>query len=73
MVTKKANVMYLSGILYSANAKFCIVVLPSGESKVFAEGEKINGKITVNRISDEDVTFAGKKTSQYKVGQELPL
>ena len=70
---KKNNVMYLSGIIYSPNKKFCIVVFPSGESKVFAEGEKINGKITVNRISDEGVTFTGKKTNQFKVGQELPL
>lgn len=72
-VAKRSNVMYLSGIIYSANKKFCIVVLPSGESKVFAEGEKVHGKITVNRISDEGVTFVGKKTNQFKVGQELPL
>lgn len=71
---KKANVMFLSGIIYSANDKFCIVVLPSGESKVFTEGEKINPKITIGRISDESVTFLGtKKTSQFKVGQELSL
>jgi hypothetical protein len=71
---KKANVMFLSGIIYSANGKFCIVVLPSGESKVFTEGEKVNAKITIGRISDESVTFLGtKKTNQFKVGQELSL
>jgi hypothetical protein len=73
VVVKKNNAMYLSGIIYSVSKKFCIIVLPSGESKVLAEGEKINGKYTVNKINDEDVTFTGRKSNPFKVGQELSL
>ena len=73
IVSKKNNAMYLSGIVYSVTKKLCIVVLPSGESRVLAEGEKIDGKFTVNRITNKAVTLSGKKTNQFTVGQELSL
>ncbi len=72
-VVKKNNAMYLSGIIFSGNKNFCIVVLASGESKILSEGEKVNGKNTVTRITNETVTFSGKKLNQFKVGQELSL
>jgi len=72
-MVKKNNAMYLSGIIFSGDKNFCIVVLASGESKVLSVGEKINGKHTVTRITDETVTFSGKRLNQFKVGQELSL
>ncbi len=71
---KKSNIFFLSGIIYSNKDKYCVIVLPSGESKLFTEGEKVKGSVSIGHINDDSVTFSGiNKTNQFKVGQELPL
>lgn len=46
---------FLSGILYSKEGRFCILTLPSGESKVLPEGEKIGTQFKVISIGRDHI------------------
>ena len=46
---------FLSGILYSKEGRFCILTLPSGESKVLPEGEKIGTQFKVIAVGRDHI------------------
>ena len=69
--TKSAGAFFLSGIVYSAKGKLCIITLPSGESKIYLENEKVNEKMRVEHVDMDDVRISSKITKAYKVGEEI--
>ena len=62
---------FLSGIFYSKHHRYCVVSLPSGESKVFKEGEKISPLIRIRKIIPGYVITNSKKSFKTHVGEEL--
>ena len=63
---QKANVVntpsgggyFLSGILYSKEGRFCVLTLPTGESKVIAEGEKIGTLFKISIVSRDYIVIS---------------
>jgi hypothetical protein len=49
----------------------CVVTLSSGESRVLGEGEAINARVRVKRVSPDGVLIQAKQDKLYKVGQEI--
>jgi len=62
---------FLSGIIYSKNKRYCVVSLPTGESKVFKEGEKISPLLRIRKIIPGYVITNSKKSFKTHVGEEL--
>lgn len=62
---------FLSGIIYSKHKRYCVVSLPTGESKVFKEGEKISPLLRVRKIIPGAVITNSKKSFKTHVGEEL--
>jgi hypothetical protein len=61
---------FLSGILYSKEGRFCILTLPSGESKVLPEGEKIGTQFKVISI-DRNYIITNLNSKKIFVGDEI--
>lgn len=72
--TKKENSVrsgyYLSGILYSDNAKFCLISTPGGRTKIFAEGENVSTLIKIISIESDHIIVSSKKHPKVLVGEE---
>ena len=72
--TKKENGVrsgyYLSGILYSDNAKLCLVSMPGGRTKIFAENENISKLIKIIAIESDHIIVSSKKRPKVLVGEE---
>lgn len=69
-------IYYLSGILYSDEYRMCTVNLPSGETKIFTEKDKINEKITILSIQENSIKICGACKGNFKeikIGEELAL
>ena len=69
-------IYYLSGILYSDEYRMCTVNLPSGETKIFTEKDKINEKITILSIQENKIKICGVCKGNFKeikIGEELAL
>jgi hypothetical protein len=66
-----SSAIYLSGIVYAEHLGLCIVTLSSGESRVLGEGEAINARVRVKRVSPDGVLIQAKQDKLYKVGQEI--
>ena len=62
---------YLSGIFYSKHHHYCVVSLPTGESKVFKEGDKISPLLRIRKIIPGYVITNSKKSFKTHVGEEL--
>lgn len=62
---------FLSGIVYSESLGLCVVTLPTGESRVFAEGEYINARTKIKSIKPDYVYVQSKTDRSYKVGEEI--
>ena len=62
---------FLSGIFYSKHHHYCVVSLPTGESKVFKEGEKVSPTIRIRKIIPGYVITNSKKSFKTHVGEEL--
>ena len=62
---------FLSGIIYSRHQRYCVVSLPTGESKVFKEGEKISPLLRIRKIIPGFVITNSKKSFKTHVGEEL--
>jgi hypothetical protein len=54
-VSSSGGGYFLSGILYSKEGRFCILTLPSGESKVVPEGEKIGTQFKIVAIGRDHI------------------
>ena len=61
---------FLSGILYSKEGRFCILSLPSGESKVFQEGEKVGSQFKIISI-DRNHILTNSNNKKIFVGDEI--
>jgi hypothetical protein len=70
-VEHKLSGYYLSGIFFSKHHRYCVIVLPSGESKVFTEGEKISPKLLIEKIARNFVVTNNRKSIPTHVGEEL--
>ena len=68
---KKVSGYFLTGILFSNQGKLCVITLPSGESKVFTEGDNISSKVKVEKIFNDHIITNSKKYSNVKVGNEV--
>ena len=68
---QRIKAFYLSGIIYSKDAKFCVITLPSGESKVFSPGAKVGNRFKVESIGSDHIVINWKKTSKVEVGGEI--
>lgn len=69
-------IYYLSGILYSDEYRMCTVNLPTGETKIFTEKDKINEKITILSIQENKIKICGACKGNFKeikIGEELAL
>jgi hypothetical protein len=62
---------YLSGIFYSKHQRYCVISLPTGESKVFKEGEKVSPVLRIRKIIPGYVVTNSKKSSRTHVGEEI--
>ena len=71
IVEQRLSGFYLSGIFYSKHQHYCVISLPSGESKVFKEGDKVSPLLRVRKIIPGYVLTNSKKTSKIHVGEEL--
>lgn len=70
---KSLSAYYLSGIVFSAGKKICVVTLPAGETKLFTEGQTISNRIKVLKIEKSKVILEAGKRLEVKVGDEIPL
>ena len=61
---------FLSGILYSKEGRFCILNLPSGEPKVFQEGEKVGAQFKIISI-DRNHIVTNSNNKKIFVGDEV--
>jgi hypothetical protein len=61
---------FLSGILYSKEGRFCILSLPSGEPKVFQEGEKVGTQFKIISI-DRNHILTNSNNKKIFVGDEI--
>ena len=61
---------FLSGILYSKEGRFCILSLPSGEPKVFQEGEKVGTQFKIISI-DRNHILTNSNNKKVFVGDEI--
>lgn len=61
---------FLSGILYSKEGRFCILTLPSGESKVLLEGEKMGTQFKIISI-DRNFIITNLNNKKIYVGDEI--
>lgn len=61
---------FLSGILYSKEGRFCILTLPSGESKVISEGEKVANLYKISTIY-RDFILINSSDKKIFVGDEI--
>jgi len=61
---------FLSGILYSKEGRFCILNLPSGESRVFQEGEKVGVQFKIISI-DRNHIVTNLNNKKIFVGDEI--
>ncbi len=62
---------FLSGILYSKEGRFCILSLPSGESKVFQEGEKVGAQFKIISIDRNHILTNSNNNKKIFVGDEI--
>ena len=61
---------YLSGILYSDNSKYCVVSVPGGHTKIFAEGENLSPHIKIISIENDHIIVTSTKRPKLLVGEE---
>jgi hypothetical protein len=69
-----APVYFLSGILASDDVSMCTVNMPSGETKIFTSGDKIDDQITVMSIDIDHIKICGVCKGNYKkikLGDEI--
>jgi hypothetical protein len=66
----KKSGYYLSGILYSENSKLCIITVPGGLSKIFAEGEKFSPNLKIITIENDHIIVTSTKRPKLSVGEE---
>jgi hypothetical protein len=69
-----APVYFLSGILASDDVSMCTVNMPSGETKIFTSGDKIDDQITVMSIDFDHIKICGVCKGNYKkikLGDEI--
>jgi hypothetical protein len=59
-VSAKTSGFFLSGIMYSKKVSLCVITLPTGESKVFTTGEKINTKLSIQAIARDYVVIGAR-------------
>lgn len=56
----KTSGFFLSGIMYSKKISLCVITLPTGESKVFTTGEKVNMRLSVLEIARDHVVIGAR-------------
>jgi hypothetical protein len=61
---------FLSGVLTSEMAEFCIVITPLGESKIYRTGETIKAGMQISGIYDNSITTNGSK-KKILIGDEI--
>lgn len=69
-------VYYLSGTLDSDEYRMCTVNMPSGETKIYSENEKINDQITILSIHENSIKICGVCKGNFKeikIGEEVSL
>jgi hypothetical protein len=57
-------------ILYSDNAKLCLISTPGGRTKIFAEGENVSTLIKIISIESDHIIVSSKKHPKVLVGEE---
>lgn len=71
MAEQRLSGYYLSGIVYSKHQRYCVISLPTGESKVFKEGEKVSPLLRIRKIIPGYIITNSKKSFKTHVGEEL--
>ena len=67
---------FLSGVLDSNEYRLCTVNMPSGETKIFSENQKINDQITILGIQEDSIKICGVCKGNFKeimIGEEISL
>jgi Tfp pilus assembly protein PilO len=68
---QKSGAYYLSGIMSGKNTGLCVITLPSGLSKVFAVGDKVNAKMVVKKITASHIMVNSTRQPLVQVGEEI--
>lgn len=56
----KTSGFFLSGIMYSKKVSLCVITLPTGESKVFTTGDKVNMRLSILEIARDHVMIGAR-------------
>jgi len=55
---------YVSGVLVSEGMSVCIIITPEGESKIYAPGDRISSKVTLENITFNSIQISSSNESK---------